>query len=96
MHDVKKPTGGVYLQGNLASFFTNLMDDLREIATACLMFKMKLLGDSMMLWKTVSCLNVYLPCCSDTLQSPKMCVVDHTSLLHKVHMASIVIVHLLK
>ena len=57
---------------------------------------MKLLRDSMILCKTVPCLNVYLPCCSDTLQAPKMCVVVHTSLLHKVHLASAVILHLLR
>ena len=44
----------------------------------------------------MSCLNVYLPCCSDTLQAPKMCAVVHTSLLHKVHLASVVILHLLR
>ena len=77
-------------------FFTNLMDDLGEIGTACSMFKMKLLRDSVILRKTVSCLNVYLPCCNDTLEAPKMCVVVHTSLLHKVHTASVVILHLLR
>ena len=56
-------------------FFINLMDDLGEIGTACFKFKMKPLRDSMILCKTVSCLNVYLPCCSDTLQLPKMCAV---------------------
>ena len=44
----------------------------------------------------VSCLNVYLTCCSDTFQAPKLCVVVHTSLLHNVHMASVVILHLLR
>ena len=57
---------------------------------------MKLSRDSIVLCNTVSCLNVYLPCCSDTLQGPKMCAVVHTSLLHKVHMASVVILHLLR
>ena len=37
----------------------------------------------MILCKTVSCLNVYLPCCSDTLKAPKMCVAVQTFLLHK-------------
>ena len=46
--------------------------------------------------KTVSCLNVYLPCCGDTLQAPKICAVVHTSLLHKVHIVSVVILHLLR
>ena len=82
--------------GTLVPFFTNLMNDLGEIGTACFIFKMKVLRDSMIFRKTVSCLNVYLPCCSDTLQAPKMCVVVHTSLLHKVHTASVVILHLLR
>ena len=37
-----------------------------------------------------------IPCCRDTLQAPKMCALVHTSLLHKVHMASLVILHLLR
>ena len=90
------PTGGVLLCGTLVPFFTNLMNDLGEIGIACFKFKMKLLRDSMILRKTVSCLNVYLPCCSDTLQAPKKCAVVHTSLLHKVHTASVVILHLLR
>ena len=45
--------------------------------------------------KTLSYLNVYLPCCSDTLQAPKIRAVVHTSLLHKVHIVSVVILHLL-
>ena len=57
---------------------------------------MKLLRDSMTLRKIVSCPNVCLPCCSDTLQAPKICAVVHTSLLHKVHTASVVILHLLR
>ena len=44
--------------------------------------------------KTVSPLNVYLPCCSDILQAPEICALVHTSLLHKVHIASVVILHL--
>ena len=78
------PTGGVLLRGTLVPFFTNLMNDLGEIGTVCFIFKMKLLRDSMILCKTVSCLHVYLPCCSDILQAPKMCVIVHTSLLHNV------------
>ena len=57
---------------------------------------MKVLKNSVFSRKTVSCLNVYLPCCSDTLQAPKTCAVVHTSLLHEVHIASVVILHLLK
>ena len=52
--------------------------------------------DSMILRKAVSCMNVYLPCYTETLQTPKKCGVVHTSLLHKVHMASVVILHLLR
>ena len=76
------PTGGVLLRDNLVVFFTNLMDDLGEIVTACFIFKMKLLRDSIILGNTVSCLNVYLPFHSDTLQATKMYAVVHTSLLH--------------
>ena len=46
--------------------------------------------------KTMWCQNVYLPCCSDTSQGPKICAVVHTSLLHKVHIVSVVILHLLR
>ena len=67
------PTGRVILQGTLAPFFRNLMDDLGELSSACFIFKMKLSGDSVMLCKTVSCPNVYPPCCSNTLQAPKIC-----------------------
>ena len=44
----------------------------------------------------LSCLNVYLPWSSDNSQAPKMCAVVHTSLLHRMHMASVVILHLLR
>ena len=84
------------MHDTLVPFFKNLSDDLREIGTACFIFKMKLLRGSMVLCKTVSCLNLYLPCCSDTLQAPKMCTVVHTSLLYNAHMASVVILHLLR
>ena len=57
---------------------------------------MKLSRDSIVLCNTVSCLNVYLPCCSDTFQAPKMCAVVYTSFLHKVDMALVVILHLLR
>ena len=89
------PTG-VLLQGTFVPFFTNFMDDLGEIGTVSFIFKMKVLRTSMTPRKTVSCLNVYLPCCSDTLQAPKICAVVHTSLLHKVHIVSVVILHLLR
>ena len=46
--------------------------------------------------KTVQCLNLYVPCCSDTLQAPKICAVVHTSLLHRLRIASVVVLHLLK
>ena len=59
-------------------------------------FKMKVLRTVMTSRKAVSCLNVYLPCCSDTLQAPKICAVVHTSLLHKVHIVSVIILHLLR
>ena len=49
----------------------------------------------MTLYNTVSCLNVCLHCCSDTLQAPKICAVVRTSLMHRVHMASVVILHVL-
>ena len=57
---------------------------------------MKVLRASMTLSNTMSCLNVHLSCCSDTLQAPKKCAVVHTSLLHRVHMVSVVILHLLR
>ena len=44
----------------------------------------------------MSCLNVYLPWSSDTLQAPKICSVLHRSLLHRVHLVSVVIFHLLR
>ena len=84
------------MRRTLVPFFSDFMDDLEEIRTACFIFKMKLLRDSTILCKTVSCLNVYLPCCRDTLQAPKMCAVVHMSLLHKVYTASEVILHILR
>ena len=50
----------------------------------------------MTLHKTVVCLNVYFPCSSDTLQAPKIHAVVHTSILHRVHLESVVILQLLK
>ena len=44
----------------------------------------------------MSCLNVYLPCCSNTLQAPKICAVVHTFLLNKVHIVSVAVLHLLR
>ena len=77
-------------------FFRNFIDDLAEMGIASFIFKMNILRASITLCKTVSCLNVYLPCCSNNLQAPKICAVVHTSLLHRVHMASVVILHLLR
>ena len=88
-------TGEVVLHDTLVPFFTNLMVDIGEIGTASFMFKMKLLRDSMIWRKTVSCLKVYLPCCRNILKAPKMCPVVHTSLPHKVHTTSVVILDLL-
>ena len=56
---------------------------------------MKVLKASVTLCKTVSCLNVYLFCCSNTSKAPKIRALVHTSLMHGVHMASVVIIHLL-
>ena len=46
--------------------------------------------------KTMLCLNVYRPCCGDTLQGPKIYAVVHTSLLQREHLLSVVICHLLR
>ena len=89
------PTGGVLLRGTFAPFFTNIIDDFAEIGTASFIFEMKVCRASMTCSKTVSCLNVYLPCCQATLQAPEICTVVHTSLLHRVHIVSVVILHLL-
>ena len=48
------------------------------------------------LCKTVLSLNIYLPCCGDTLEASKRCTVVHTSLLHMVHIASVVFLDLLR
>ena len=73
------------------------MDDLGEIGTACFISKyMELLRDLIILCNTGSRLSAYLPCCSDTLQASKLCAVVHTSFLHNMHMASVVILHLLR
>ena len=50
----------------------------------------------MTLCKTELSLNIYLPCCSDTLEASKRCTVVHTSLLHMVDMASVVFLDLLR
>ena len=81
------------MQGTFVPFLTNFVDDLGEIGTVSFIFKMKVLRTSR---QTVSCLNVCLPCCCDTLQALKICTVVHTSLLHKVHIVSVVILHLLR
>ena len=46
--------------------------------------------------KAVFRINVYLPCCSDILQAPKIRAVAHTSSLQRVHLGSVVILHLLR
>ena len=66
------------------------------MGTVSFIFKMKVLRASMTFPKTVSYLNVYLPCLSYTLQAPKICAVVHTSSLDRVHMASVVILNLLR
>ena len=95
MHDVKYPMMESFCKAILLLFLTNI-DDLLKIRTTSFIFKMKVLIASMTLPKTVLFLNLYLPCSSDTLQAPKICPVVYTSLLHKVHMVSVVILHLLK
>ena len=50
----------------------------------------------MTLRKAVPCLNACLFSCSDTMQTPEICAVVHTSLLYMVHIASVVILHLLR
>ena len=79
----KIPRGGVLLGGTFVPFLTNFIDDLGEIDVSFII-KMKFLRTSMTSHKTVLCLSIYLGCCSDTLQAPKICAVVHTSLLHKV------------
>ena len=49
-----------------------------------------------MLCKTVPYLNVYLPCCSDTLQVPAIYAVENTSSHHKGNTASVVIPHIFR
>ena len=92
----KMPFGGLLLWGTFAPFFINFIDVLAGIGTASLIFEMKVSRAAMTWCKTVSCLNVYLPWSSDTLQAPKTCAVVHTSLLHRVHLVSVVILHLLR
>ena len=90
----KMPTSGLHLRGTFALFFTNFIDVLAEIGTASVIFEMKILRVAMNWRKTVSCLNLYLSW--STLQAPKICAVVHTSLLHMVHMVSVVIPQLLR
>ena len=86
------PTGGLLLWGTFAPVFSNFIDHLAEIGTASFIFEMEGLGPAMTWCKTGSCLNVYLLWSSDTLQAPKICaVVEHTSFLHRVHMAAVII-----
>ena len=95
MHDVKCQWVDSFCKALLLFFFTNFLDVLTEIGTASFIFEMKVLRAAMTLRKTVSCLDVYLPWSSDTLQAPKICAVVHTSLLHRVRMVSVVILRLL-
>ena len=84
------------MRGTFVAFLTNVIDDLGEIGTVPFIFQMNVLKTSVTSRKTISCLNVCLPCCSDTLQAPKICAVAHTSLLHQMHIVSVVILHLLR
>ena len=77
----KIPTGAALLWGTLAPLFRNFIDDLAGIASTSFIFKIKVSRASMTFQRTVLCLNAYLPCCSDTLETPKICAVVHTSLL---------------
>ena len=90
------PTGGLLLQSTFFPFLTNFIDASAEVGTVSFMFEMKVLRAAMTWRKTVSCLNVYLPWSRDTLQTPKICAVAHRSLLHRVHMVSVVILHPLR
>ena len=96
MHDVKYRLEETFQSHFCSFFFTNFIEDLAEIGTASFIFKMKVVRASMTFCNRVSCLNLYLPCCKDTLQALDIWAVVHISLLHRVHMASVVIVHLLK
>ena len=96
MHDVKYQQEESFLRGTFVPFLTSFINDLGEIGTVSSIFKMKVLRTSMTSRKTVLCLNVYLPCCSHTLQVPKTCAVVHIPLLHKLHLVSVVILHLLR
>ena len=95
MHDVKYLMKESFCKAILLLFFANI-DDLPKIRTAGFIFKMKVLLALMALHKTILCVNIYFPCSSDTLQAPKIHAVVHTSILHKVHLESVVILHLLK
>ena len=44
---LKNPTGGFYLRGTFAPFFTNVIDVLAEIGTVSFIFEMKVLRDAM-------------------------------------------------
>ena len=57
---------------------------------------MNVLRASVTLSQAVLCLNVYLLCCGDTLQTLKIYVVVYSSILHMVHMVSVVILNLLR
>ena len=81
MYDVNANWRSPFVR-HLCSFFMNFIDDLAEIGTASLIFKMKVLRASMTLRKTVLCLNVYLLCCSDTFQAPKICAEQYIHLYY--------------
>ena len=44
---LKNPTGGFFLRGTFAPFFTNVIDVLAEIGTVSFIFEMKVLRDAM-------------------------------------------------
>ena len=92
MHDVKCQLVDSFCEA-LLLLFSHV---LAEIGTASFIFEMKVLRAGMTWCKTVSCLNVYFPCSSDTLQAPKICAAVHTCLMPQVHVVSVVILHLLR
>ena len=66
-----------FCKAHFLLFFTKFRDDLAEIGIASFTFKMKVLKASVTLCKTVSCLNVYLFCCSNTSEAPKIRALVH-------------------
>ena len=63
--------------------FSNFRDDVAGIGTVFFTFEMKVLTASKTSHKTVSCLDVYLPRCSNTLETLKICAEIQTSLVAK-------------